>query len=144
MAAVTTCGDFRALKNKISHCFHCFPIYLPWSDGVGDGQGGLACCNSWGHKESDMTERLNWTELMGPDAMILVLWMLSFKSTFSLSSFTFIKRLFSYSSLSAIGVVSSVYLRLLIFPPAILSQCVLHPTQHFAWYTVQNIYCDIS
>ena len=31
--------------------------------GVGDGQGGLACCDSWGHKESDMTERLNWTEL---------------------------------------------------------------------------------
>ena len=31
--------------------------------GVGDGQGGLACCNSWGRKESDMTERLNWTEL---------------------------------------------------------------------------------
>ena len=30
--------------------------------GVGDGQGGLACCGSWGHKESDMTERLNWTE----------------------------------------------------------------------------------
>ena len=27
--------------------------------GVGDGQGGLACCNSWGRKESDMTERLN-------------------------------------------------------------------------------------
>ena len=34
-----------------------------WTLGVGDGQGGLACCNSWGHKESDMTERLNWTEL---------------------------------------------------------------------------------
>ena len=30
--------------------------------GVGDGQGGLACCGSWGHKESDMTEWLNWTE----------------------------------------------------------------------------------
>ena len=29
--------------------------------GVGDGQGGLACCDSWGHKESDTTERLNWT-----------------------------------------------------------------------------------
>ena len=28
---------------------------------VGDGQGGLACCSSWGHKESDMTEQLNWT-----------------------------------------------------------------------------------
>ena len=35
-----------------------------WTPGVGDGQGGLACCNSWGRKESDMTERLNWTELM--------------------------------------------------------------------------------
>ena len=34
-----------------------------WTPGVGDGQGGLACCNSWGHKESDTTERLNWAEL---------------------------------------------------------------------------------
>ena len=34
-----------------------------WTPGVGDGQGGLACCNSWGHKESDMTELLNWSEL---------------------------------------------------------------------------------
>ena len=31
-----------------------------WSPGVGDGQGSLACCDSWGHKESDMTEQLNW------------------------------------------------------------------------------------
>ena len=58
-------------------------------------------------------------EGMGPDAMSLVFWMLSFKP-FSLSSFTFIKRLFSSSSLSAIRVVSSVYQRLLIFLPAIL------------------------
>ena len=36
-----------------------------WTRGVSDGQGGLACCNSWGHKESDTTERLNWTELTG-------------------------------------------------------------------------------
>ena len=50
-------------------------------------------------------------------AMILVFWILSFKPTFSLPSFTFIKRLFS-SSLSAIRVVSSAYLRLLIFLPA--------------------------
>ena len=34
-----------------------------WTPGVGDGQGGLACCGSWGCKESDTTERLNWTEL---------------------------------------------------------------------------------
>ena len=36
--------------------------------GVGDGQGGLACCDSWGRKESDTTERLNWTE------QLLVCW----------------------------------------------------------------------
>ena len=34
-----------------------------WTPGVGDGQGGLACCDSWGHKELEMTEQLNWTEL---------------------------------------------------------------------------------
>ena len=34
-----------------------------WTPGVGDGQGGLACCNSWGRKELDTTERLNWTEV---------------------------------------------------------------------------------
>ena len=37
-----------------------------WTLGVGDGQGSL-CCSSWGHKESDMTERLNWTELSKSD-----------------------------------------------------------------------------
>ena len=57
---------------------------------------------------------------MGPDAIIVVFWMLSFKSAFSLSSFTFFKRLFSSSLLSAIGVVSSAYLRLLLFLLAIL------------------------
>ena len=54
-------------------------------------------------------------EMMGLDAMILVFWMLTFKPAFPLSSFTFIKRLFSPSSLSAIRVVSSMYLRLLIW-----------------------------
>ena len=34
-----------------------------WTLGVGDGQGGLACSGSWGHKQLDTTERLNWTEL---------------------------------------------------------------------------------
>ena len=52
--------------------------------------------------------------------MILLFWMLSFKPTFSLFSFTFIKRLSSSSSLSAIRVVSSAYLKSLIFLPAIL------------------------
>ena len=78
MAAVTICSDFGAQENKISHCFHCFPIYLPWSDGNR--------CHD-----------------------------LSFLNV----EFTFIKRLFS-SSLSAIRVVLSAYLRLMIFLPAIL------------------------
>ena len=88
MAAITICSDFGAQKNKVSHCFHCFPIYLPL--------------------------------VMGVDAMNFIFWMLSFKPAFSLFYFTFIKRLFSSSSLSAIRVVSSTYLSLLIFLPAIL------------------------
>ena len=59
-------------------------------------------------------------EVMRPDAMLLIFSMLNFKPNFSLSSFTFMKRLFSSSLLSAIRVVSSAYLRLLIFLPAIL------------------------
>ena len=107
------------------------PIYLPssdktahefgWTPGIDDGQGGLAYCSPWGPRVGhDWATKLNWTELMELDAMILVFWMLSFKPTFSLSSLTFIKWLFSFSLLSAIRVVSSAYLRLLIFLPAIL------------------------
>ena len=89
MAAITVCSDFGAQENKLCHCFHFFPIYLPWSD-------GNRC------------------------AMILIFWMLSFKSAFKHSSFTLIKRLFSSSSLSAIRVTSPAYLRLLTFLLAIL------------------------
>ena len=39
-----------------------------WTPGVGDGQGGLACFNSWGRKESDMTERLIWSNLINAGA----------------------------------------------------------------------------
>ena len=60
------------------------------------------------------------TKWWGPDAMILVFWVLSFKPAFSLSYFTLIKRLFSSSSLTAIKEVSSAYLRFLLFLPAIL------------------------
>ena len=76
-----------AQENKFCHYFHCFSIYLPWSDGIG-------YCD-------------------------LSFWILSFKPTFWLLSFTFIERLFS-SLLSAIRVVSSACLRWLIFLPAIL------------------------
>ena len=97
MAAVTICSDFGAHKNKVWHCFHCFPTYFH--------------------------------EVMGPNAMIFVFWMLSFKPTFSLSSF--IKRLFSSSSLSAIRVVSSAYMRLLIFLPAILIPACVYSSPAF-------------
>ena len=88
VAAVNTIhNDFGTEEYKTGHYFHCFPIYLPWSDGT--------------------------------RCIILVFWMLSFYSAFSLSSFTF-KRLFSSSSFSAFRVVSSVYPRLLIFLLAFL------------------------
>ena len=42
MAVIPICSDFGAQKYKVSHCFHCFPIYLPWSDGTG-------CHSIWCH-----------------------------------------------------------------------------------------------
>ena len=158
------------------HCFHCFPIYLPWSNGTREGNvlekvsqramaphsstlpgkshgwRRLVGCSPWGRSGSDMTERLHfhfslscigegngnplhcsclenprdrgawwlssvgshrvrhdWSDLaaMVPDAMILVLWMLKFKPVFSLSSFSFIKRLRSFFLLYAIRAVST-------------------------------------
>src|SRR5574337_385368 len=66
--------------------------------------------------------------------------MLSFKPTFSLSSFTFIKRLFSSSSLSAVRVVSSAYLRLLIFLPAILiPSCVSSSPAFLLMYSAYKL-----
>ena len=67
-------------------------------------------------------------EVMGPDAIIFIFFMLSFKPAFKLSSFTFIKRLFSSSSLSAIRVVSSANLRFIDISPGNLdsSLCFIH------------------
>ena len=99
-------------------------------------------------------------EVMGPDAMIIVFGVLrffkfkvffsfftlqycigfSFKSAFFLSSFTLIKRLFSSSSLSAIRVVSSVYLMLLIFLPAILiPACASSSSAFLIMYSVYKL-----
>ena len=79
-------------------------------------------------------------EVTGPDATILVFWMLSFKPTFSLFSFTFIQRLFSFSLLYAIRVVSSAYLRLLIFLPAILiSTCASSRPAFHMMYSVYKL-----
>ena len=75
-------------------------------------------------------------EGMGPDAMIFIFWMLSFKPTFSLSSFTVIKRFFSSSLLSLIRGVSSGYPRLLNFSQWSCFQLVLLPAQHLSWCTL--------
>ena len=60
-----------------------------WTLGVGGGQGGLACCDSWGYKESDTTEQLNWTELKTFHVLgSLLLWIKKkFLSTITLGSF---------------------------------------------------------
>ena len=77
---------------------------------------------------------------MGLDAIIFIFWMLNFKPDFSLSSFTYIKRLFSSSSLSAIKMVSSAYLRLLIFLPAILiPACALSSPAFLMMYSAYKL-----
>jgi len=87
---------------------------------VMDREAWRAAIHGVAKSQHNWATELNWTELIGLDAMILVFWMLGCKPAFSLFSFAFIKRLFSSSSLSAIKVVSSTYLRLLMFLPAIL------------------------
>ena len=79
-------------------------------------------------------------EMMRPDTMIFVFWMLSFKPAFSLSSFTFLKRLFSSSSLYAIWVVSSAYLKLLIVLLTILiPACVLSVLAYHVMYSAYTL-----
>ena len=79
-------------------------------------------------------------EVMGPVAMIFIFWMLSFKPAFSLSYFTFIKRLCSSSWLSAIKVVSSaVWCHMWgywCFSQQSWFQLGLHPDECFLWYTL--------
>ena len=124
MAAVTICSDFGAQENKVCHCFHCFPIYLPRSDRTGcdesesesrsiisdlwtrglhsswssPGQNSRVCGFSLLQRIFP-TQGLNWGlpycrqilyQLSHQNAMILG-FLLSFKSAFSLSSFTFIR-----------------------------------------------------
>ena len=52
-------------------------VEFEWTLGVGDGQGGLACCDSWGRKESDTTERLNWLKISNTIFVILMLFLFS-------------------------------------------------------------------
>ena len=87
-------------------------------------QAAINVCSDFGAQENKICHCFHFLpicyEVIELDAIMLVFLMMSFKPNFSLTSFTFIKRLFSFSSLSAISVVSSAYLKLLIFLPAIL------------------------
>ena len=74
--------------------------------------------------------------VMGPDAIILGLWMLSFNPVFSFCFFTLIKRLFSSSSLFAIRVVYLHIWDFWHFSWQSWFQLVIHPACHFAWYTL--------
>ena len=58
-------GEKGTTEDKMAGWHHRFDGHeFEWTPGVGDGQEGLACCNSWDYKESDTIEWLNWTELM--------------------------------------------------------------------------------
>ena len=56
-------GRGRQRMRQLDGITNSMDMGFGWSPGVGDGQGGLACCSSWGRKESDTTEWLNWTDL---------------------------------------------------------------------------------
>ena len=78
--------------------------------------------------------------MIGPDALVLVFWILNFKPAFSFSSFTFINRLFSSSLLSVIRVVSYANLRLLIFLLAVLiPACDLSSLAFHIMYSAYNL-----
>ena len=83
-------------------------------------------------------------EVMGLEATVLDFWILSFKPTFLLSSFTFMNWLFNSSSLSAIRVVSSTYLRWLIFLLANLIPACDSPSSAFrkrrSWHPVPSLH----
>ena len=99
----------------------------------------VTVCSNFGTKENKISQfplyfPSIFHKVMRPDAIILVFWMLNFKPAFSLSSFTLVKRLFNSSSLSAIRVVSSAYLRLLIFLLA------SHKPYHWLCQTVGSVF----
>ena len=106
----------------------------------------VTICSDFGAPQNKVYHRFHCFpsichEVMGPDAMIFILWMLNFKPTFSLSSFTFIKRLFSSSLFSAVKVVSSAYLRLLIFLPAVLiPACASYSPAFLMMYSAQKLH----
>ena len=105
MAAVTICSDFGAPEYKVWHYFHCFSIYLPWSD------------------------RTRSYDLSFLNVVLSQLF----------HSFTFIKRLFSSSLLSAIRVVSSAYLRFIFLLAVLIPACASSSPEFLMMYSAHKL-----
>ena len=67
-----------------------------WTPGVGDGQGGLVCCNSWGHKELDTTEQLIWSDLIDERTQ-------GFETDLWLPGYIFLDKLFNFFELDCLN-----------------------------------------
>ena len=113
-------------------------VFLPRSKCL-NFMAAVTICRDFGAWENKVTVSIVSPSIchgvMGVDVMILVFGILSFKSAFPLSSFTFIKKLFSSYLLSAVRVVSSAYVRL-TFSWQSWFHLVIHPTQYFAQNTL--------
>ena len=106
----------------------------------------VTTCNDFGAQENNICHCFHFSpsichDLMGPDAMIFVFWMLSFKPSFSLSSFTFIKRLYSSSLLSVIRVISSAYMKLLIRS---LALCMMYTALTYNFLYLEPVHGSMS
>ena len=100
-----------------------------WTPGVGDGQGGLACCDSWGRKESDTTEQLNWTELN---------WYQFHLSSFSLSLFFFL--LWTYQVFPVCQKPGVEWMWSLAVNP----RCLSNIFWVFLWNLLNSVFCSPS
>ena len=91
-------------EDEMARWHHWFDGHeFEWTPGVGDGQGGLACCDSCGHKESDTTEWLNWTELM------LALLLMTFLLKWAILSYWHVKSSLPSSFPSVIWDLNSLW-----------------------------------
>ena len=127
-------SNVSALQHTVKVC-HSFPAKKQTSS---DFMAAVSILSDLRAHEEEICHYFHFSPLYLPwsdgtgchDLSFLIL---SFKSVFSLSSLNLIKRLFSFSSLSAIIVLSSAYVRLLIFLLAILIPAWAYPAWHFIW-----------
>ena len=141
-----------------STCFH-FSIHLifastyrldgrefEWTSGVGDEQGGLACCSSWGCKELDTTEPLNWIFL--PYRVVSLIIFSSFNYIYRPTSFYCISQIYCvFYKLKVYGNSVPINLSVPFFQEQLLTSwlCVTFWwfSQHFKLFHLINIFYDL-